>query len=77
MFALATGKSRTGAALGNEVLLTEGRVTRIDGLLAVAVLVGLLLNSAWDWWWADPAAGFVLVFYATREAWLILANRAQ
>jgi divalent metal cation (Fe/Co/Zn/Cd) transporter len=52
-------------------------VTRIDGLLAVAVLVGLVLNSAWGWWWADPAAGFVLVFYATREAWLILGHRAQ
>lgn len=77
MFALAMGKSRTGAALGNEALLTEGRVTRIDGLLAVAVLVGLVLNSAWGWWWADPAAGFVLVFYATREAWLILASRTQ
>jgi hypothetical protein len=77
MFALATGKSHTGAAFGNEVLLTEGRVTCIDGLLAVAVLAALVLNSAWGWWWADPAAGLVLVFYAMREAWLILASRAQ
>ena len=27
MFALAVGKARTGAALGNPVLRTEGRVT--------------------------------------------------
>jgi divalent metal cation (Fe/Co/Zn/Cd) transporter len=67
MFALAVGKARTGAALGNPVLTTEGSVTSIDGLLAAAVLVGLLLNSLAGWWWADPVAGYVLVFYALRE----------
>jgi divalent metal cation (Fe/Co/Zn/Cd) transporter len=67
MFALAAGKARTGRALGNPVLRTEGRVTLIDGLLATAVLLGLVLNAAVGWWWADPAAGYVLVFYAVRE----------
>lgn len=67
MFALAAGKARTGRALGNPVLRTEGRVTMIDGILAAAVLVGLVLNAALGWWWADPAAGYVLVFYAARE----------
>ncbi|MFF4540856.1 cation transporter [Streptomyces aureus] len=67
MFALAFGKARTGAALDNPVLQTEGRVTLIDGLLAAAVLLGLLLNLAVGWWWADPAAGYVLVYYAARE----------
>jgi divalent metal cation (Fe/Co/Zn/Cd) transporter len=67
MFALATAKARTGRALGNPVLRTEGRVTLIDGILAAAVLLGLVLNAALGWWWADPAAGYVLVFYATRE----------
>ena len=46
---------------------TEGRVTLIDGILATAVLVGLVLNAALGWWWADPAAGCVLVFYAVRR----------
>ena len=67
MFALAAGKARTGRALGNPVLQTEGRVTMIDGILATAVLLGLVLNAALGWWWADPAAGYVLVFYAARE----------
>jgi divalent metal cation (Fe/Co/Zn/Cd) transporter len=67
MFALAAGKARTGRVLGNPVLRTEGRVTLIDGILATAVLVGLVLNAALGWWWADPAAGYVLVFYAARE----------
>jgi divalent metal cation (Fe/Co/Zn/Cd) transporter len=50
------------------VLTTEGRVTLIDAVLALAVLIGLTLNAALGWWWADPVAGYVLVFYAAREA---------
>jgi divalent metal cation (Fe/Co/Zn/Cd) transporter len=67
MFALAFGKARTGAALGNPTLSTEGRVTLVDGFLATAVLAGLALNATLGWWWADPAAGYVLVYYAARE----------
>jgi divalent metal cation (Fe/Co/Zn/Cd) transporter len=74
MFALAAGKARTGAALANPVLTTEGRVTLVDGLLAVAVLLGLLLNSVAGWWWADPVAGYVLVLYALREVKAIFSG---
>jgi divalent metal cation (Fe/Co/Zn/Cd) transporter len=68
MFTLAALKTRTGRALDNPVLRTEGRVTTIDGLLAVVVLVGVLLDTLLGWWWADPLAGLVIVYYAVREA---------
>ena len=68
MFALAWGKWQVGRRLGNPVLLTEGRVTLIDGILAASVLLGLVLDDALGWWWADPVAGLVIVFYAAREA---------
>ena len=74
MFLLAGGKARTGAALHNPVLRTEGRVTLIDGILASAVLLGLVLNAGLGWWWADPAAGYVFVFYGAREARQALAR---
>ena len=67
MFALAWGKTRTGVALNNPVLRSEGRVTLVDGLLAVAVMAGLILNAVFGWWWADPAAGYVIGIYAFRE----------
>jgi divalent metal cation (Fe/Co/Zn/Cd) transporter len=67
MVGLAAGKARTGRALDNRVLLTEGRVTLVDAYLAGAVLAGLLLNATAGWWWADPLAGLVVVFYAARE----------
>ena len=68
MFGLAFGKARTGAALKNPVLQAEARITMVDGILASAVLVGLVLNAVAGWWWADPLAGYVLLYYAVREA---------
>ena len=76
MFALAAGKARTGRALNNLVLQAEGRVTLIDGILASAVLVGLVLNAALGWWWADPVAGYVLVFYALHEVREIFTHKS-
>jgi divalent metal cation (Fe/Co/Zn/Cd) transporter len=67
MLVLAGAKQRTGRELGNQVLQTESRVTLVDAALAAAVLVGLVLNAAAGWWWADPLAGFVLVVYGIRE----------
>lgn len=68
MFALAYGKADTGRRLENPVLATEARITVIDGALATAVLIGVALNAALGWWWADPVAALVLVVYGTREA---------
>jgi divalent metal cation (Fe/Co/Zn/Cd) transporter len=76
MFVLAAAKRRTGRALGNRVLQTEARVTLIDGLLATAVLLGLTLNAETGLWWADPAAAFVIVYYAAREGWHALQQSA-
>jgi divalent metal cation (Fe/Co/Zn/Cd) transporter len=68
MFALAAGKRDTGRRLGNVVLETESRVTVIDGALAATVLLGVVLNATLGWWWADPLAALVILFYGLREA---------
>jgi divalent metal cation (Fe/Co/Zn/Cd) transporter len=67
MFSLAAAKGRTGRALGNRTLQTEAKVTMIDGTLAATILVGLVLNAAFGWWWADLAGGFVIIGYGLRE----------
>jgi divalent metal cation (Fe/Co/Zn/Cd) transporter len=74
MIALARHKAITGRALGNPVLVAEGRVTLVDACLAAAVLVGLTLNTLAGWWWADPIAGLVIVAYAIREARIALRS---
>jgi divalent metal cation (Fe/Co/Zn/Cd) transporter len=68
MLLLAHGKRVTGERLGNEVLRTESRVTLVDAYLAGAVLIGLALNALAGWWWADPLASLVIVYYGIREA---------
>jgi divalent metal cation (Fe/Co/Zn/Cd) transporter len=77
MLALALGKARTGNALGNQVLMTEGRVTLVDAYLAGAVLLGLVLNLMFAWWWADPVAGLVIVFYGVKEGITALRGASE
>jgi divalent metal cation (Fe/Co/Zn/Cd) transporter len=67
MLLLAWGKLATGRQLGNLVLTTEARVTLIDAALAGAVLIGVGLNALFGWWWADPLAGLVIVYYGLTE----------
>ncbi len=67
MLLLASGKRVTGKQLRNAVLMTEAHVTLIDAYLAGAVLIGLILNALFDWWWADPLAGLVIVYYGIKE----------
>lgn len=68
MLALVAGKRNTGRRLNNPVLQTEARVTLIDGALAAAVLVGVALNAAAGWWWADPLSALVILIYGLHEA---------
>ena len=67
MLFLASGKRVMGKQLGNVVLMTEGHVTLIDAYLAGAVLIGLILNALFSWWWADPLASLVIVYYGIKE----------
>jgi divalent metal cation (Fe/Co/Zn/Cd) transporter len=48
-------------------LLTEANVTLIDAYLAMAVLIGLVLNAITGLGWADPLAALVIVYYGIRE----------
>lgn len=67
MLGLAIGKARTGTELGSPVLCAEAKVTVVDAALAAGILTGLLLNAIVGWWWADIAAGIILVGYGTSE----------
>jgi divalent metal cation (Fe/Co/Zn/Cd) transporter len=30
-------------------------------------LIGLILNAVFGWWWTDPLASLVIVYYGIRE----------
>ncbi len=67
MPALARAKRRTGDALSSTALVAESKQTMVCVYLSAAVLLGLGLNAAFGWWWADPAAALVVAAIAVRE----------
>jgi divalent metal cation (Fe/Co/Zn/Cd) transporter len=64
---LARAKRRVGHALGSSATAGEAEQNMICAYLSVALLVGLGLNAAFGWWWADPAAALVIAGVAARE----------
>jgi len=68
MFVLAWGKRRTGQALDNRPLIANASMTFIDGCLAAGILVALLADRLFGWWWADPLAAAIVGLVALSEA---------
>ena len=58
---LARAKRRVASSLGSSALQADSRQTDICAYLSAILLLGLLLNAAFGFWWADPAAGLVMV----------------
>lgn len=67
MFSLAIAKRRVSVELDNHPLSHEARVTFLDGGLATAILLALVANAAFGWWWADPLAAAVVGVAAIFE----------
>lgn len=64
---LSVFKRRTGSALGSQMLLADAAESLFCAYLSATVLVGLILNSALGWWWADPVAALVVVPLVVKE----------
>ena len=58
---LARGKRKVALAIESPALQADSRQTDICAYLSAILLLGLLLNAAFGWWWADPAAGLIMV----------------
>jgi cation diffusion facilitator family transporter len=69
MLWLARAKRETGEALGSRALIADSKQTRACWYLSAVALVGLGLNAALGWWWADPIAALVIVGLLVREGW--------
>jgi len=67
MPSLAFLKRRTGRAIGSQMLLADAAESLFCAYLSATVLVGLLLNAALGWWWADPAAALAVVPLVIHE----------
>jgi divalent metal cation (Fe/Co/Zn/Cd) transporter len=67
MPALAWFQFRTGRELGSKSVQADAKQLLLCVYLSGTVLIGLLLNSLFGWWWADSIAALVVAFLAVRE----------
>lgn len=64
---LAIAKARVGAKLNSAATTSEGRQNMLCAYLAFALLVGLVGNTAFGWWWLDPIVAFLIAGVAVKE----------
>ncbi|MEV7692740.1 cation transporter [Microbacterium sp. NPDC089189] len=64
---LSLAERRAGQELGSATAVADSKQTLICTYLSAAVLIGLVLNSLFGWWWADAIAGLVIAAFAVRE----------
>lgn len=65
---LSWAQSRTGHALGSGTVVADAAQTKLCAAMSAVLLVGLVLNAALGWWWADPVAGLAIAAIALNEA---------
>ncbi len=64
---LSWAQRRAGRELGSASAVADSKQTLLCTYLSAAVLIGLVLNSALGWWWADPVVALGLAAVAVRE----------
>ena len=68
---LGISKRRVASRLESDALRGDAAESFTCGYMAATVLVGLVLNALFHWWWAEDIAALVFLFWLfgeTREA---------
>lgn len=74
MLALAWAKRRAAVRLSSSgwpgpaaLLRADAAETALCATISAAALIGLVADTTLGWWWADPVASLVIVYFAIRE----------
>ncbi|MGD9724322.1 MAG: cation diffusion facilitator family transporter [Pirellulales bacterium] len=67
MLWLARAKRSAAKALGSRALEADAFQTTACWWLSIIVLIGVGLNAAFGWWWADPVSALVVTYFVVRE----------
>jgi divalent metal cation (Fe/Co/Zn/Cd) transporter len=72
---IARWKLRLAEQIPSRALRADAFETIACAYLSFTLLLGLAANYFLGWWWADPLAALVMVYFIVREARAALANR--
>lgn len=61
------GKLRIARRIESAALKADAMCSITCAYMAITLLVGLLLNKFFGWWWADPLAALALVYFIIKE----------
>jgi cation diffusion facilitator family transporter len=61
------GKLRIAKRIGSSALKADAACSVTCAYMSLTLLVGLLLNRFFGWWWADPLAALGLVYFLIQE----------
>lgn len=64
---LAWRKRLVARELDSRALQADSTQTTLCTYLSAFLLVGLVTNAAFGWWWADPVAGLAIAGFAAKE----------
>jgi divalent metal cation (Fe/Co/Zn/Cd) transporter len=58
---LARAKRKVAASINSAAMRADSRQTDFCTYLSAILLIGLLLNAFFGWWWADPLAALAMI----------------
>jgi divalent metal cation (Fe/Co/Zn/Cd) transporter len=64
---LSRAKKKVGNDLGSAAMYADAKQTDFCVYLSAILLLGLVLNAALGWWWADPVSALIMVPLIAKE----------
>ena len=64
---LSRAKRNVGRALGSAAMRADAKQSEFCAYLSALLLLGLLLNALFGFWWADPLSALLMVPIIARE----------
>ncbi|MHB8176864.1 MAG: cation diffusion facilitator family transporter [Thermoleophilia bacterium] len=74
---LAISKQRVATALDSRALASDAMETWVCTYLSLVLLIGLGLNAAFGWSWADPLAALAMLPLIIKEGWEALEDARE
>lgn len=64
---LVRAKRKVARSINSGALMADSKQTELCTYLSALLLLGLLLNALFGWWWADPIAALIMVPIIVKE----------